>query len=474
MVLLLNEISLLWKIYPVLIIQKVELIMEVNNLHRKEIVIDRVIEGSIAEEAGIESGDVLLKINDTEVKDIIEYKYLISDEFLNILIRKPNGEEWEIEIEKEFDEDLGIEFEDPIIDGAKRCHNKCIFCFIDQLPKGMRETLYFKDDDSRLSFLQGNFVTLTNMSDDDINRIIRYRISPINVSVHTTNPELRIKMLNNKKAGNIMESLKKLTDAGISINCQIVLCPGINDGDELKRTLNDLFSFYPLISNVAIVPVGITRYRKNLFKMEGYDKETSKEAIKLVSKLQKEFVDKTGEPFARLADEFYLLAGEEVPTYEHYGDFEQLEDGIGMIRFFERCVEESLEDNEIDGKGMPIAFFTGEASYEFIKYMAEKINKKLNVAINVYKIINNFFGGKITVTGLITGKDIIEQTKDKLKEKIVFIPVNMLKAHTDILLDDITIEDLETKLNVKIVKCKYTGEDLIDKIIDEVIKWQNQ
>jgi putative radical SAM enzyme (TIGR03279 family) len=448
--------------------------LEKECMDKKEILIDKVLEGSIAEEVGIEKGDILLKINDSDINDIIEYRYLICDELLNVLIRKPDGEEWEIEIEKDYYDDLGIDFDDPIIDNAKRCHNKCIFCFIDQLPKGMRESLYFKDDDSRLSFLQGNFVTLTNMGDDDIERIIKYRISPINVSVHTTNPELREKMLNNKKAGNIISRLKELTEAGISINCQVVLCPGINDGEELRKTLIDLYNFYPQISNVAIVPVGISRYREKLFEMDGYNKESSKCLIDLVSHLQNIFKEKSGEPFARLADEFYLMAEQDLPDYEHYGDFEQIEDGIGMIRYFEKCIVDDLENTNVDGKGKECAFITGISSYNFIENITKYIENKLNVRISVYPVVNDFFGEKITVSGLITARDIISQLKHKIKEDIAFIPASMLKADTDVFLDDITLDELQEHLKIKIIKCKYTGEDLISKINDEVIKWQSQ
>lgn len=448
--------------------------LEKESKDKKEIFIDKVLEGSIAEEVGIEEGDILLRINDSEINDIIEYRYLICEEFLNVLIRKPDGEEWEIEIEKDYYEDLGIDFDDPIIDNAKRCHNKCIFCFIDQLPKGMRESLYFKDDDSRLSFLQGNFVTLTNMDDEDIGRIIKYRISPINVSVHTTNPELRVEMLNNKKAGKIIDRLKQLTEAGININCQVVLCPGINDGEELKRTLNDLFDFYPQISNVAIVPVGISRFRENLFEMKGYNKESSTYLIKLVSQMQMMFIEKSGEPFARLADEFYLMAEHELPGYEHYGDFDQIEDGIGMIRYFEKCINDDLEDVNVDGKGKECAFITGMSSSNFIKKISKLIEDKLNIKISVYPIRNDFFGEKITVSGLLTAKDIISQLEGRIKENIAFIPASMLKADTDIFLDDISLEELQEKLKIRIIKCKYTGEDLISKINDEVIEWQSQ
>ncbi|TDT61843.1 DUF512 domain-containing protein [Fonticella tunisiensis] len=436
---------------------------------KKEIVIKNVLDGSIAEEAGIEKGDVLLKINDMDVQDIIEYRFLTNDEELVLLIRKPDGEEWEIEIEKAYDEDLGIEFHDPIMDGPKRCHNKCLFCFIDQLPSGMRESLYFKDDDSRMSFLQGNFVTLTNMTDEDIDRIIKYRISPINVSVHTTNPELRVKMLNNKKAGNIMERLERLARNGINMNCQIVLCPGINDGKELVNTLNDLYGFYPQISNVAIVPVGITRYREKLQRLEGFNSRTAGDVIDLIKPLQDRFERETGEPFARLADEFYLMAEREMPPYEHYGDFEQLEDGIGMMRYFEERIMEDLEDKHIDGNGKEFAFITGTSSFNFIVDISRKIEKKLNIKISVYKVINNFFGEKITVVGLITAGDIIDQLRGKIKESTVFIPASMLKADEDIFLDDISLKELEKHLDKKIVKCKYTGDDLVEKIIGEVV-----
>lgn len=438
-------------------------------MSKDDIIIKNVAPGSIAEEVGIEKGDILLKINDNDVRDIIEYRYLISDEYIEVLVRKPNGEEWEIEIEKDYEDDLGIEFDDPIMCGPQRCHNKCIFCFIDQLPKGMRESLYFKDDDSRLSFLQGNFVTLTNMSDEDIERIIRYRISPINVSVHTTNPELRVRMLNNKKAGNILQRLKNLTDNGISVNCQIVLCPGVNDGLELKRTIYDLYSLYPYISNVAIVPLGVTKYRGDLDSLRIFDRESSRSVISFVKEIQDDIESKTGEPFARLADEFYIMGDVEFPDMEHYGDFEQLEDGIGMIRYFENRIKEDISDIDFDGSKKEIAFLTGTSSSEFIKGISKLIEEKLNLRINVYTVINDFFGDTVTVSGLITAGDIIRQLKGNIKEGILFIPSSILKADEDIFLDDITLQELEEALNVKIIKCKYTGDDLIEKITNEVI-----
>lgn len=443
-------------------------------MKNENIVITKVYSGSIAEEAGIETGDILLEINGNEVEDTIEYRYLVNDEYLEVLIRKSNGEEWELEIEKDYDEDLGIEFNDPKIENPNRCHNKCIFCFIDQLPPNMRETLYFKDDDSRLSFLQGNFITLTNMKENDIDKIINYRISPINVSVHTTNPELRIKMLNNKNAGKIMDLLKRLVDGGIEVNCQIVLCPGINDGEELVKTLNDLYSFYPKISNVAIVPVGITKFRDNVIHVNGFNKESARELIYSMKEIQSKFEKESGSVFARLGDEFYFLANEVIPQKEHYGDFEQIEDGIGMSRYFEDIISEHLSEINFDGQGMKIAFITGTLAYDFLRKVSKRIEDTMNIKISIYPITNDFFGEKITVSGLITGKDIIDRVKLPIEEELVFIPSNMLKADEDIFLDDITLNELEKSLKKKVIKCKYTGDDLISNIINEVIKCQNQ
>ncbi len=263
--------------------------MELKKIYDYRNIIENVVKGSIADELGIEPGDLLLSINGNKVKDIIDYKFLMTEEFVEVEIEKENGEVWILEIEKNYDEDLGIEFTNPLIDRAKSCRNKCIFCFIDQLPPNMRKTLYFKDDDSRLSFLQGNFITLTNMSDDEIDRIIQYRLSPINVSVHTTNPELRIKMLNNKKAGNILSILKRFKEADIKVNCQIVLVPNVNDGKELQRTLQDLSSLYPSVESVAVVPVGLTRYREKLHKIEAFDNKKSNEVLDYIEGEQKRF-----------------------------------------------------------------------------------------------------------------------------------------------------------------------------------------
>jgi putative radical SAM enzyme (TIGR03279 family) len=424
----------------------------------------KVIPNSIAEELEIEIGDKLISINDTEIKDIIDYKFLMADEYIVVQIEKTNGEVWDLEIEKDYDEDLGVEFENSILDSARSCSNNCVFCFIDQLPKGMRRTLYFKDDDSRLSFLQGNFVTMTNMKEEDIDRIIRYRISPINVSVHTTNPELRVKMLNNRFAGNVYERLKKLAEAGIDINCQIVLCPGLNNGEELIRTSEDLFKLYPSIKNLAVVPVGATKFREGLFPVTLYNKETSREEILKVSKLQEKYMGKIGQPFIRLSDEFYVQAEMDVPSTDFYGEFEQLEDGIGMIRLFRDNLDKTISNLRQNTVGS-FTLITGASAYCEIKAAADRIiaaNPKINV--NVIKIINKLFGETITVAGLLTGKDIISQLDSNDTGDYIIISRNMLRSGEDIFLDDITVEAMETALNRKIIIADYSGEDLIEKI----------
>jgi putative radical SAM enzyme (TIGR03279 family) len=429
--------------------------------------------GSIAEEMEIEVGDCLLSINGKIVKDIIDYRFLICDEYVDVEIKKNNGEIWELEIEKEYDEKLGIQFRDAIMDKPKSCHNKCIFCFIDQLPKGMRKTLYFKDDDSRLAFLQGNFVTLTNMNEEDIDRIIKYKISPINISVHTTNPELRIKMINNRFAGNVYDRLKKLAAAGISLNCQIVLCPGINDGEELEKTIEDLYKLYPNVENLAVVPVGVTKYREGLYDLKLYDKNTAGNQLGRVSRLQSKYMNEIGKPFVRLSDEFYVLAERDVPSSDFYDGFGQLEDGVGIIRVFRNAIENSIKDLRLDIKGS-FTMVTGVSAYEEILKGAKRISSlNSKIDISVKKIINNFFGHTITVAGLITGGDIIQQLKEDELGDCVIIPDVMLRKGYElasdtekIFLDDITVEELSKQLNRKIIVCDFSGEDLIN-IINE-------
>ena len=329
-------------------------------------IIKEITPGSIAEEVGIEKNDILISINGKEVKDIIDYKFLADDEELLVEIEKADsGEVWEIEIEKDYGEELGIEFGGGLIDKAKRCSNKCIFCFIDQLPKGMRESLYFKDDDSRLSFLQGNFVTLTNMKEEDIDRIINYHISPINVSVHTTNPELRVKMLNNRFAGNVLDRMKRLASAGIEMNAQIVSIPDINNGEELVSTIKDLYALYPQVNSVAVVPIGITKYRENLAHVRTYTKEESAREIEMVEELQKQYIKETGGPFVRLSDEFYLVGEKTIPEADFYDNYHQIEDGVGMVRCFRDAIDDTIEELDTNMKGS-FSIVTGTLAYDEI------------------------------------------------------------------------------------------------------------
>ena len=441
--------------------------MEVNVKNTNN-VISKVYKDSIADELGIEVGDLLISINGEPIHDIIEYRFLLSDEYLEVEIQKQNREVYIYEIEKDYDDDLGIEFTNPIIDKAKSCRNKCVFCFIDQLPKGMRETLYFKDDDSRLSFLQGNFVTLTNMSEEDINNIIKYRISPINISVHTTNPELRKTMIKNKCAGNLYSIMERLAEAQIQMNCQIVLCPGYNDKEELERTVSDLTKLYPYVNSAAAVPVGITKHREHLPNLEIFNEKTAGETIDQVDKLQKKYLKELGTRFIFLSDEFYIIAKRPLLDYDEYEGFIQFENGVGMISKFEREIKDYLENLSEDHKSKikKVSIATGHSAYEFMCEMAKCIMEKCpNVQIDVYKIINNFFGDTITVSGLVTATDIIDQLKDKNLGETLYIPRSMLKADEEIFLDNITLENLSDIMGLEVVPCLNEGKDFIDKIL---------
>ena len=436
-------------------------VKNINNL------ISKVYKDSIADEIGIEVDDILLSVNGEKVEDIIQYKFLISDEYIELEIQKKDGKIYLYEIEKDYDEELGIEFTNPIIDKAKSCRNKCVFCFIDQLPEGMRETLYFKDDDSRLSFLQGNFVTLTNMSEDDINNIIKYRISPINISVHTTNPELRQKMINNRFAGKLLDIMKRLAEAGIEMNAQIVLCPGYNDKEELDRTLNDLANLHPYVNSAAIVPVGITRYRKNLAKLEIFDEKSAGETIDQVDKLQQKFLKELNTRFAFLSDEFYIIAKRPLLKYDEYEGFIQFEDGVGMITKMGTEVVKYLDTINDDrlNKTKKVSIATGNSAYEFMCEMANKIMAKFkNIEINVYKIKNNYFGETITVAGLLTATDLIDQLKNKDLGETLYITRSMMKSDEEIFLDNITLKELEEKLNIEVIPCQNEGKDVVDKV----------
>lgn len=438
--------------------------MELNNINENRNIIQNIEKNSIAEELGVETGDILLSINGEKVKDIIDYKYLIADEYIVVEIEKRNEEIWELEIEKEYSEDIGIVFTNPLIDKARSCKNKCMFCFIDQLPKGMRETLYFKDDDSRLSFLQGNFVTLTNMSDDEINRIVRYRLSPINISVHTTEPDLRVKMLRNKNAGKIYGILKKFSEAGIEMNCQIVLVPGVNDGEHLKRTLDDLFDLYPNIKSTAVVPIGITKFREGLSKVSCYDKESAKNVIKIVEEKQEYYLKEKNIRFIFASDEFFVLSEQEIPKSDEYEGFPQIENGVGLIRVFNDEVDKELatvDEGRVNNNSYLLV--TGTLAYDFMNKITKKISERIEgLRLKVVAITNNYFGETITVSGLVTGTDIVDQLEDCHEYDGVIIPRSMLKSNENILLDDLTVKDLEKKLNTKIIISDVDGKSFVN------------
>ncbi len=421
---------------------------------------------SIASELGIKKGDRLISINGAGIKDILEYKYLTTDEFLEVEIENGKGEIWIYEVEKDYDEDIGIVFEG-IIDKPKSCHNKCIFCFIDQLPSGMRETLYFKDDDTRLSFLQGNFVTLTNLSEREINRIIRYRISPINVSVHTTDPDLRKMMLNNKNAGKLMDYLKRLKEGGIEVKAQIVLCPGVNDGENLDKTLKDLSELHPELSCVAVVPAGLTKHRQGLFELKEFDQAKASAVIDQVRKLQDKFLSELNTRFVFLSDEFFMISGRDLPGYDEYEGFSQLENGVGLITLFNEEITDAINKlGSYNKKRRVVSIVTGEYAYSTLKNAAARIeNAVRELEIRVFAVTNDFFGHGVKVAGLLTGQDIIGQLKGKAIGNDLFIPECMLKRDEAVFLDNITLEQLAEELDVKITVCKEDGSDLVANIL---------
>ena len=433
----------------------------------KKILIKDVLPDSIAEEMEIEAGDYLLSINDTEIKDILDYKYQIFDEYVVVTIEKPDGEIWDVEIEKEENEDLGLVFEEQLIDKPRSCANKCIFCFMDQLPPKVRETLIFKDDDFRLSFMTGNYVTFTNSGYKDLDRIIKYHLSPINVSVHATDPEVRKMMLNNKNAGLILDYIKYLTDHGIGVNAQIVLCPGINDGEVLDRTIRELSEFYPNLLSIAIVPVGLTKYREGLYKLEGFDKVSAGKVIDQVESWQNKFKKEYGDNLVFCADEFYVKAEREIPDSTRYGNFEQLEDGIGLLAYFTMNFNKSLMRYKPRKIEKTVSIATGKSAYNFIREKADILEKTFDgLKVNVYAIENHFFGPEITVTGLITGGDLIEGLKNKEIGEYLVIDQKMLKDDEDIFLDNLKLKEVKDELGVEIVKCESLGNGFIKAIIN--------
>ena len=433
-----------------------------------EHIVKKVLENSIAEEMEIEPGDNIMAVNDHPIEDIFDYQYLINDEYIELLVKKSDGEEWLLEIEKDYDEDLGIVFENSLMDNYKSCYNKCIFCFIDQNPKGMRDTIYFKDDDSRLSFLQGNYITLTNMKEKDIDRIINYHLAPINISVHTTNPQLRCSMLNNRFAGTILERIRKFYDAGIPMNGQIVLCKGINDGEELWRSISDLMEFVPVMESLSVVPVGLSDYRDGLFHLEPFEREDACEVIDIIEHFQKKAFEKHGTHFVQASDEWYINAGRDFPEAERYDGFVQLENGVGMVRLLMDEFEQEFDAVRGDDREYEVSIVTGVLVYRSIKMIVDRIGEKFpNVNIHLYKIINDFFGHRITVTGLLTGGDIIKQLTGKPLGQRLILPSNTLMADEPKFLDDVTLDQLIDALQVDVCIVESSGADFVHSVIGD-------
>lgn len=533
-------------------------------------IIKLVKPGSIAEEMGLEPGDKILKINDMEIEDIFDYQFFCQDEYVEVLVEAKTGEECVLEIDKDPDEDLGIEFEQGLMDEYHSCHNKCIFCFIDQMPKGMRETLYFKDDDTRLSFLQGNYVTLTNLSDKDVNRMIRYRLEPVNISFQTMNPELRCMMLNNRFAGDALKKVDKLYEAEILMNGQIVLCKGVNDKDELRFSLEKLLEYHPVLQSVSVVPVGLSKYRDGLYPLEPFTKEDAIETIAIIEEFQKKALEKSGMHFVHASDEFYLLADMELPEEERYDGYLQIENGVGMLRSFmdeafcaiekikktgrviidtgtKDCIEDSItkdfitedsvsedfitEDDELEEYSQSnddslqyddyaveltlddnyseylskriaskiklvdsnysnlykdnanfvpdeiseeydvnmmdeISVATGRLAASSIQHILDKLKEVVpGLKVNLYPIRNDFFGERITVSGLITGQDIMAQLKDKRLGTRLCIPENMLRSGENVFLDDVTLSQVQNALQVPVTIVKSSGVGFIKSIL---------
>lgn len=450
-----------------------------NNTTKYRHVIKEVYPDSIAEEMEIEAGDILLSINNEKIEDVFDYRYFIQNEYIEVLIEKPDGEEWLLEIEKDYDDDLGMEFENGLMSEYKTCSNKCMFCFIDQMPPGMRETLYFKDDDSRLSFLQGNYISLTNMKMEDINRIVEMNLAPINISVQTTNPELRCKMLHNRFAGEKLQFLDVLFEHHIEMNGQIVVCKDVNDKKELERTIDDLSKYLPFMRSVSAVPAGITKFREGLFPLELFTKEEACKVIDLIESRQQKYYEEYGLHFIHASDEWYIIAERDFPEEERYDGYIQLENGVGMMRMFKNEFQEELmalreskeypELKETVSRTVTIA--TGKLTHSTIcEFSAQLMELFPNLTVNVAAIRNDFFGETITVSGLITGQDLVSQLQETKDGGVVLgadllIPSNMLRTGEQVFLDDYTVSDVEEALNLKLTAVEEGGKSFIDAVL---------
>lgn len=420
----------------------------------------------------VKAGDVLISINQNPITDVLDYRFYMTDTKLELLLCDEDKKVRSVFVEKDEYEDLGLEFETYLMDKQMGCRNKCIFCFVDQTPKGMRKSLYFKDDDTRMSFLFGNYTTLTNLKDGDIERIIKMRISPINISVHTTNPQLRVEMMGNPSAGEKLKYIKMLTDGGIKVNSQLVLCPGINDGEELERSIRDLSELCPNLQSIAVVPVGLTKHREGLYPLRTFNQQEAEKVVEITERWGKKLAEENENRIVYASDEFYLLAGLEIPEAEFYGDFDQLDNGVGLIALLKQEFHSAMLQAGEFTENKKVTVATGELIYPFIKEFAEEImNKYPNVTVNVQKIVNDFFGHTVTVAGLVTGQDLIAQLKGKDLGSELLIPSTMLRHEQDKFLDDVDRETVEKELNIKLTTVESDGFDVLEKILSPKI-WE--
>ena len=431
--------------------------------------IAKVNKNSIAEKHKILPGDVIVSINGNDINDVLDYRFYITEKKLIIVLER-RGEPIEITVKKPQYDDLGLDFDTYLMDEKHSCKNKCVFCFIDQNPPGMREQCYFKDDDSRMSFFYGNYVTLTNMKREEVDRLVKMRISPINISVHTTNPELRCKMMNNRFAGQSLEYLKVFKDGGIYMNCQIVLCKGLNDGKELERTLDDLSEYFPYVESIAVVPSGLTKYRDGLYPLEPFGKQDARDVIALVDRKRNEFMEKFGMYFAQCSDEWYLTAEMDLPGEDYYDGYPQLDNGVGLIR--NQCEETEMRIEELKDEGFVlenkrvVSSVTGVSAYDSISKMGKLLEENFDgLEYHVYRAVNNFFGHTITVSGLLTGQDLYEQLKNKELGQELIIPDVMLRYEKDLFLDNMSVDELSEKLGVKIVPVRPGGDAFVDAVL---------
>lgn len=435
-----------------------------------------VQQGSIAEELQLAEGDTLMEINGTPIIDVIDYiEWMESEELLLLVLKADGEEEWEIELEKEAGEDLGLKFEHDLMDHQRVCRNKCVFCFVDQLPEGMRDSLYYKDDDWRLSFLVGNYITLTNLSDCDVNRIIDKHISPLYVSVHTTNPELRKRMLNNRFAGDVLKYLKDMADGGIQLHTQIVLCPEWNDGVELDRTLEDLWKLRHSIQSVAVVPVGLTGHRENLDIVQAFTSAQAAEVVDQIEKWQGYFRSEIGTGYVYASDEFYVKSGKPFPSYDSYDDMHQIENGIGltvqfMTEFDDAFIEaiknsecKEIADSRVSTRQTVV---TGKSAFTILSEMADRVNQQFNMDIQVVAVENRVFGSSVTVAGLVTGSDIIKDIQGKKLGKRILIPETMLRKGEDVFLDDITVSQVMEEAEVPVIVVPVRGDEFLHALLN--------